>query len=201
MHYYGPLEFSHQGAYYVEGQEYLNFFGAIPYPSTRLDSNQRTALWNKIAAISQAQKRAEWLPNARTVFDAYFNFNNGNGYQRADIEYIFKNTVLAWAKASNVSVSRIWLGEFGVQGSQLDTRDIPVDQMWRVNPTQSATPTDRAEWTRDVRQIFEDNGMPWAYFQFGNGAYSVLEDRNFPSTNLSDWDENITTALGLQLPR
>jgi endoglucanase len=198
VHYYGPLEFSHQGAFYIENQEYLNYFGKIPYPSTRITTDQRGALWRKIEQTAASKGRTAWMAAAKVVFDAYFAWNNGNGYGRGDIEFIVNSKVLGWARTQGIEPSRIWLGEFGVQGSQTDTRDVP--EPWRVNPIEGADATDRAEWTRDVRQLFESNGMAWGYFQFGNGAYSVLEDRNFPTSNFSAWDRTLTDALGLVKP-
>jgi Cellulase (glycosyl hydrolase family 5) len=201
VHYYGPLEFSHQGAFYIPGQQYLNYFGGMPYPSSRIDVPARGALWNRIQAIGDARGQSAWMAAGKIVFDAYFGYNGGAGYGRGDIDYIVRNNVVTWADSHGIERSRIWLGEFGVQGSQRDTRAIPEDQNWRVNPIEGANPIDRAEWTRDVRQIFETYGMPWSYFQLGNGAYSALQDRDFPTTNFSAWDQTITDALGLSNPR
>jgi endoglucanase len=202
VHYYGPLEFSHQGAAYVGNQKYLNYFAGIPYPSSPFIGVEiRDRLLTKIkSGIAADPASGISFADAQKAFDSYLKYFDGNGYSRDDIEFIVKDVVLKWAKDRNIAPSRIWLGEFGVQGSERYLNR-PLSTKFPLNPVGGADPVDRAAWTKAVRESFEKYGMSWSYFQFGNGAYSVLNDRNFPTTDFSTWDPTITSALGLTWPR
>jgi Cellulase (glycosyl hydrolase family 5) len=202
VHYYGPLEFSHQGAAYVGDQKYLNYFAGIPYPSSPFIGVEiRDRLLTKIkSGIAADPASGISAVDAEEAFNWYLKYFDGNGYSRDDIEFIVKDVVLKWATDQKIAPSRIWLGEFGVQGSERYTRR-PLSTKFPLNPVAGADTVDRAGWTKDVRELFEKYGMSWSYFQFGNGAYSVLADRNFPTTNFSIWDSSLTKALGLVTPK
>jgi hypothetical protein len=202
VHYYGPLEFSHQGAAYVGDQKYLNYFAGVPYPSSPFIGVEiRDRVLNKVrSGIANDPTSGISFADAQKAFDSYLKYFDGNGYSRDDIDYIVKDVVLKWAKDRNIAPSRIWLGEFGVQGSERYLNR-PLSTKFPLNPIEGADERDRAGWTKDVREVFEKYGMAWGYFQFGNGAYSVLNDRNFPTKNFSQWDPSITSALGLTFPQ
>ena len=198
VHYYGPLEFSHQGATYIADQKYLNCFQNIPYPSKPLSASQRQAVVDrvkaKVAATPSCGGPGRAVEAGNALGQNYLNYNNGAGYDVGDIDYVAQQTGL-WAKARGIPASRIFLGEFGVQGSGTSIWTAPGEL-----EVVGALPADRAAWTRDVRTSFERYGFSWAYFAYSGGSYSILQDRNFPTVNYAAWDPRITAALGIATP-
>jgi Cellulase (glycosyl hydrolase family 5) len=196
IHYYGPLEFTHQGADFVAGQEHLNCFSNIPYPNRGLKDERLPELVKRV--VAKARTNLNFCgKNPTLVGEAlknYFGYNNGVGYSGTDIKYV-ADQLKKWADSQQFPTSRLFLGEFGVQAPQTDT---PAPS-WRFQIDGAAT-ADRAAWLQDVRSSFEAVGIPWAFFAYGNGTYGNLLDRDRPATNFEAWDSSITNALGMVTP-
>jgi Cellulase (glycosyl hydrolase family 5) len=196
VHYYGPLEFTHQGADFVPGQQHLNCFSNIPYPNRGLKDERLDGLVKQV--VAKAQSNLNFCgKNPTRVGEAlktYFNYNGGKGYGSNDIKYV-ADQLKKWADSQQFPTSRLFLGEFGVQGSLTET---PAPN-WRF-PIDGASTADRAAWIRDVRSSFEAVGVPWAFFAYGNGTYGNLLDRNRPGKNFDQWDPSVTNALGMVTP-
>ena len=76
--------------------------------------------------------------------------------------------------------SRILLGEFGA---------LRTDERYVAAPA-----ADRARYIRDVREVCEAAGMPWAFWNFFDGMGLTIDDCS------REFDPAIVAALGLRDP-
>jgi hypothetical protein len=121
------------------------------------------------------QKREISATIAR-VLDQYFDANPdrrfiGNYFAR----------VTAWADRHGIERSRVLLGEFGALRS--DDRYV------------AAGAADRARYIRDVREVAETAGMPWAFWNLFDGMGLTIDDWS------RELDPAIVAALGLRSGR
>ncbi len=122
----------------------------------------------------EAEKRAIKATIER-VLTQYFDAQP----DRRFIERYFAR-VAAWAARHGIDRSRILLGEFGA---------LRTDERYVAAPA-----PDRARYIRDVREVCEAAGMPWAYWNFFDGFGLTTDDQS------RAFDPQITAALGLQAP-
>jgi Cellulase (glycosyl hydrolase family 5) len=116
VHYYGPLEFSHQGATWLS--ECFSALENVPYPIT---THTLAAIWPKIEGNIAGNPSITDKPKARSeaksTLECYYG-TAGSGctpYGSQSINEAF-NQVVTQAARLGVPTSRILLGEFGVQG-------------------------------------------------------------------------------------
>jgi hypothetical protein len=179
FHFYEPYVFSHQGAPWMSSEPMYRYLNAVPWPGVPA-AKQRTldAVAARMAmdhVTPSGQKREIAVTIAR-MLDQYFNANP----DRRFIEKYFAR-VTAWADRHGVDRSRILLGEFGALRS--DDRYV------------AAGAADRARYVRDVREVAEAAGMPWAFWNLFDGMGLTVDDRS------REFDPTIVAALGLRRGR
>ena len=192
VHYYGPLEFSHQGATWID--EYFSALENVPYPVTK---RSLAAIWPKIEANIAGNPDITNKPKARadakSTLECYYGMA-GSGctaYGSQSINDAFNNVVTQAARLG-VPASRILLGEFGVQGKWTDP--------WRKEPYKvfnAAQLEDRATWIKEVRTIAQGKGFSTAMWMFNDtGGWTAFNN----STNPPSFEPSIIDALGLKKP-
>ena len=176
FHFYEPYVFSHQGAPWMSGEPIYRYLNAVPWPASA-GSRQKTraAVVSRMAAdtATPASEKHEIPKTVERVLDEYFDANP----DRRFIEHYFSR-VLAWADRHRVARERILLGEFGALRS--DDRYV------------AAPAADRARYIRDVREVCEAAGMPWAFWNLFDGMGLTIDDRS------RTFDPAIVAALGLR---
>ena len=208
VHYYGTLEFTHQGAGWVELPVY-KFINNIPYPSTNSSLEKAWVGIQKDLADSPKLTAADRDPNLtdsvaskiRTNLGCYFGTplpNTGldwcagrpfdEAYQKR-----YLADVTAWAIKNKVPPANILLGEFGVQGHFYDTND-----EYRPDKQYPGAPADsRARWIADIRKDSEEIGIGWSFFLYRGGGFSMTLDHDGDKRDL---DPAVVEALGLKMP-
>jgi hypothetical protein len=154
---------------------YLN---AVPWPGAPA-MKQRTldAVAARMAAdkATPAPRKREIAATITRVLDQYFDASP----DRRFVEKYFAR-VTAWADRHGIERSRILLGEFGALRS--DDRHV------------AAGAADRARYVRDVREVAEAAGMPWAFWNLFDGMGLTIDDWS------REFDRAIVAALGLRMP-
>jgi hypothetical protein len=192
VHYYGPLEFSHQGATWIS--EYFAALENVPYPITK---RTLAAIWPKIEANIAGNPDITNKPKARadakSTLECYYGMA-GSGctaYGSQSINDAF-NQVVTQAARLGVPASRILLGEFGVQGKWTDP--------WRKEPFKvfnAAQLEDRATWIKEVRTVAQGKGFSTAMWMFNDtGGWTAFNNTTNPPT----LEPSIIAALGLNKP-
>ncbi len=176
FHFYEPYVFSHQGAPWMSSEPMYRYLNAVPWPASA-GTKQRTlaAVAARMAADGRtpAAEKREIGATIERVLDQYFDADPGRPF----IERHFSR-VNAWADRHGVARDRMLLGEFGALRS---------DQRYVAAPA-----PDRARYIRDVREVCEAAGMPWAFWNLFDGMGLTIDDRS------RDFDPAVTAALGLR---
>jgi Cellulase (glycosyl hydrolase family 5) len=188
VHYYGPLEFSHQGAGWLS--PYYRALENVPYPVSK---RSLETVWAKVAANIDADSsigdKTTTKNNGRKALECYYATpaSGCNPYAKADINWIFDSEVSAQAKRLTGTTARVYLGEFGVLG-----------QFQKDGKTFNAAPLeDRIAWLTDVRRAAEQNGIGQAMWIYNDpGGFGVFNK----NLNPPQLESGILTALGLKLP-
>ena len=176
FHFYEPYVFSHQGAPWMSGEPIYRYLNAVPWPASAGAKQKTLAAVTARMAADNATSAAEKRDIARTidrVLEEYFNANPDKRF----IERYFAR-VTAWADRHGVARERILLGEFGALRS--DDRYV------------AAPAADRARYIRDVREVCEAAGMPWAFWNMFDGMGLMIDDWS------RIFDPAIVAALGLR---
>jgi PA14 domain/Cellulase (glycosyl hydrolase family 5) len=192
VHYYGPLEFSHQGATWMA--EYFAALENVPYPITK---RTLASIWPKIEANIAGNPDITDKPKARAdargTLECYYGMA-GSGctaYGSRAINDAFSQVVTQAARLG-VPASRILLGEFGVQGKWTDP--------WRAAPFNvfnAAQLTDRATWIKEVRTVAQGKGFATAMWMFNDtGGWTAFNNGSAPPS----LEPSIVDALGLNSP-
>ncbi len=179
FHFYEPYVFSHQGAPWMSGEPIYRYLNAVPWPAAAGSRQATRAAVAARMASDTATPAAEKREIARTVervLDEYFNADPDKRF----IERYFAR-VTTWADRHRIERGRILLGEFGALRS--DDRYV------------AAPAADRARYIRDVREVCEAGGMPWAFWNLFDGMGLAVDDWS------RSFDPAISAALGLRAAR
>jgi hypothetical protein len=192
VHYYEKLEFTHQGADWIN-DDYKGL-EQVPYPLQVRSLNQ---IWPKIAANidshSKIQDKTTAKQTTRKKLECYYGMPKSGcqPYGRQDIVKTFAEAVHQ-AKRLGVPPRQLLLGEFGVLSRFLDSA---TDQ-----PHTAALIPDKVAWLTDVRRSAESVGMAHALWNYtpvnGGGGFSV-----FKPDNSKQPDNRILRAIGLRVIR
>ena len=176
FHFYEPYVFSHQGAPWMNGEPIYRYLNAVPWPAAA-GAKQKTlaAVAARMAADAKtpAAEKREIAAAIDRVLDEYFNANPDKRF----VERYFAR-VTAWADRHRVARERVLLGEFGALRS---------DERYVAAPA-----ADRARYIRDVREVCEAAGMPWAFWNLFDGMGLTVDDCS------RAFDPAIVAALGLR---
>ena len=176
FHFYEPYVFSHQGAPWMSGEPIYRYLNAVPWPASA-GAKQKTlaAVAARMAADAKtpAAEKREIAATIDRVLDEYFNANPDKRF----IERYFAR-VTGWADRHRVARERVLLGEFGALRS---------DERYVAAPA-----ADRARYIRDIREVCEAAGMPWAFWNLFDGMGLTIDDWS------RALDPAIVTALGLR---
>jgi hypothetical protein len=160
----------------MSGEPMYRYLNAVPWPASA-GSKQATlaAVTARMAAdaVTPAVEKREIARTIDRVLNEYFNANPDKRF----IERHFAR-VTAWAERHRVPRERILLGEFGALRS--DDRYV------------AALAADRARYIRDVREVCEAAGMPWAFWNLFDGMGLTIDDWS------RSFDPTIVAALGLR---
>jgi endoglucanase len=90
--------------------------------------------------------------------------------------------VAEWAQQQRVIVI---CDEFGVQRRHVDPE--------KPNHIVGAAVDDRAKWVQDAKQLLEDHGIKWTFWDYSSLTFGLVPDSTAPG-------EGVAAALGLRVP-
>ena len=172
FHMYDPHSFSHQRTDDVDG-----FLSGLPFPpDTGTPEGVKASLrtFMQIAGLTLEQQD-EQLAAVEAIIDQYFVDDFGVSEVRRRL-----GRAVGWAKAHNIPLKRLFMGEFGAILISADGR-------------MGAYDADRLRYVSTVRKEADAFGIPWSVWEYSNPygmTVIVPQGRAVP-------DKNLLKALGL----
>ncbi len=174
FHFYEPYLFTHQGAPWMAEPVYRDL-NAVPWPGSAGSFEATMAAVERRAAADATRPSGETaaaLAETRRVLRVYFDARPDKGF----VERYFAR-VKTWGDSHGIAPGGILLGEFGA---------LRTDARYTAAPA-----PDRARYIRDVRQVAEASGFPWAFWNLFDGMGLMDETTRA-------LDPAIAEALGLR---
>ena len=172
FHMYDPHSFTHQR---LENPN--EFASGLPWPSSAGTPQEVIAqLRARMAAagMSAAAQTINMVDVGQAITD-YF----AHGWGPADVQRRIGEAV-NWAKANNIPVQRLFMGEFGAILMSADGK-------------QGAPDADRLRYDEAVRKTAESYGIPWSLWEYSNPYGMTLILPQGPAIP----DPELLRALGL----
>jgi endoglucanase len=159
FHYYLPYLFTYQS---MSKSNDLRTAADIPYPArTRPVEDSVAALRVRLDKSGETDRQK--VTDANLEFKNLVQYRQAN-FGRGNIRDDF-GKVAAWARASGIAPSRIFLGEFNA--------------IRKYGPYDGAPDADRARWLKDVREEAEAEGFFWSIWAYrGYGGMAIVENDN-----------------------
>lgn len=145
FHMYEPHSFTHQR---LDG----GWASGLPWPASarsRQDAEAALTARMNAAGVGFIEQQGNWLQLGGDVAEYY-----ATGYGEAQMADLFAQAV-AWAKASDIEPTRLFMGEFGV-----------IDMTAKGNS--GALQEDRDRYLTAARTLAESYGMAWSYWEYAN---------------------------------
>ena len=164
--FYDPFVLTLQGAQWLT-PKWWSHLGPVPYPSSpRIMAERMPALLEKIPASPE-----QWRPTVRRVLTEYGNAAWNRERIAARIDRLTQ-----WNKRHGGGL-KIWCAEFGCYQRTID-------------------PAVRCRYIQDVREIFEKNGIGWAYWSYNETLTIMTPDRRpFGPASVQTPDKKMLEAL------
>lgn len=164
--FYDPFVITLQGAQWLT-PEWWSHLGPVPYPSSPgIIAESMPALVERIPASPD-----QWRPAVRRVLTEYGN----PGWNRQRIAARVER-LSHWNKQHGGRL-KIWCAEFGCYQRTVD-------------------PAVRRRYIKDVREVFEENGIGWAYWSYNETLTIMTADRQpFGPAELQTPDKRMLEAL------
>lgn len=158
FHSYAPFLISHQGADWAG--DVATYAAGIPYPPDSVPPEAFAAALDTIRARIRAEAPLVRRSGILSYFDEQMEAISSPDKLRAVMEKPFA-TVDAWAETHGIPKEDIFLGEFGMIRQEYG-KPVVTEPQWR------------AAYARDMIEIAEKHGFPWALWSYG-GAFGVVE--------------------------
>lgn len=173
FHMYEPHAFTHQRSERSDG-----FMSGLPWPASRDTAEAaRATLARRMdaAGLSLSGKLANTV-ETQAIISGYFRENWGQRQLAARFD-----EATAWAGKHGIPAGRLFMGEFGVILMSPDGRN-------------GALEADRSRYITAVRELAEQNHIPWSLWEYSNPYGMTLIPPKGPAVP----DDGLLKALGLK---
>ncbi len=154
FHYYEPFSFTHQGETWNAGN-YAYYLSGVRYPY----------------AAGPAAKAAENVADLKNRMYAWHSMETATqDWIKTDIEIVSE-----WAARNKVSVI---CDEFGVERQHQDPNGFAPSHLV------GAAADDRARWVGDVRQLLEQHGIGWTFWDYSSPSFGLVPDGDAPGNSV-----------------
>ncbi|MGB7131031.1 MAG: cellulase family glycosylhydrolase [Candidatus Sulfotelmatobacter sp.] len=146
FHYYEPFSFTHQGETWNTGS-YAYYLSGVRYPY----------------AAEPAAKAAGNVADLKNKMYAWHSMETATkDWIKTDVEIVSE-----WAARNKVSVI---CDEFGVERQHEDAKAFAPSHLV------GAAAEDRARWVGDVRQLMEQHGIGWTFWDYSSASFGLVPD-------------------------
>lgn len=154
FHYYEPYSFTHQGETW-DTSSYAYYLSGVQYPY----------------AAGPAEKAARSVADLKNKMYAWHDMETATKDRiNIDIEIVSE-----WATQNKVTVI---CDEFGVEKQHQDPKGFAPSHLV------GAAADDRAEWVGDVRQLLEQRGIGWTFWDYSSPSFGLVPDSDAPGQSV-----------------